>query len=314
MSRRANPTVIGAFVVGAVVLVVISVLLLARGNPFAAQPTYAMFFQGSVYGLQVGAPVIFRGVRVGTVTGIRLDIGPGENLEIPVTVETNPRNIRFIGPEEGQSVSIQKLIQRGLRAQLSLQSLLTGQLYVDLDFHPGKPAVFRAGRPGVHEIPTIESPREVLAQRLENFPVDKLAAAVENMNKLLVSLQDQVGPLSKEAQGTFADARDTLGSARRMLESANGAAIAARGAMGNIEHITGRDSELLRNANSALQQLAEAARSARDLTSSRSAVIYNLNDTLTEIRRAARSLRTLADTMERHPESVIWGRKPEKGK
>jgi paraquat-inducible protein B len=312
MSRRANPTVIGGFVLGAVILIVVSVMLFSRGNPFVGHPRYEMFFQGSAYGLQVGAPVIFRGVKVGTVTGIRLDIGPGESLAIPVTMETNPQNVRFIGSEEGQSVSMQRLIERGLRAQLSLQSVLTGQLYVDLDFHPEKPAVYRAKRPGGQEIPTIESPREVLARRLENFPVDKLASAVENMNKLLALLQDQVGPLSKGAQDTMTDARDTLATARKMLASANRAALATQGAMGNIEHITGGDSELLRNANAALQELAEAAHSARDLASSRSELVYNANASLVEIRRAARALRTLADTMERHPESIIWGTKTEK--
>ena len=100
MSKRANATLIGAFVVGAIALAVTIVLVLAGGQLFTEQQQYVMYFKGSVKGLAVGAPVNFRGVKIGTVTNIQLIVDTEElAFHIPVTVEI--KNDSFTASGDG---------------------------------------------------------------------------------------------------------------------------------------------------------------------------------------------------------------------
>ena len=144
MSKKTQPALIGAFVLGAITLAIAALFFVAGGDLWKKKSRYIMYFDGSVYGLQVGAPVVFRGVNIGLVRqiGIALDSNQ-QSFFIPVEIEL------FAQPAVdlyGQSVDINnqmasgQFVTQGLRAQLSMQSLLTGQLYIDLDFHPETPA------------------------------------------------------------------------------------------------------------------------------------------------------------------------------
>ena len=143
MSKQASPTLIGAFVVGAIALVVAGLLVFGSGRFFADRLTCVTNFPGSVKGLRVGAPVNFRGVRIGEVTRIQVlyDEQDGSML-IPVVMEVLPEQVTVIDRGDGQQsrrTEVEELIGRGLRAQLQTDSLVTGLLSVDLDFYPDAP-------------------------------------------------------------------------------------------------------------------------------------------------------------------------------
>ena len=161
MSRKANPTLIGAFVLGAIALAIITTLLLAGGSWFGERRQHVLYFAGAAQGLQVGAPVVFLGVKVGTVKQIQLGLDAQSNrFLVPVTIEVQPHVVHTHGGENidlRDRATVRQLVERGLRGRLRLQSLLTGQLYVDLDFHPDKPAIFAALDPEQSEIPTIRT-------------------------------------------------------------------------------------------------------------------------------------------------------------
>ncbi|MGH8068193.1 MAG: MlaD family protein [Candidatus Entotheonellia bacterium] len=144
MGRRANPTLIGAFLVGALALIVIGILVFARGQFLTEKRTFVSYFDGSVKGLNIGAPVDFKGVRVGSVTDIRVDYMTNEGeFRLPVFIEIEPDRISQVGVRKTREERLnlyQGMIERGLRAQLGTVSLVTGQLYVQLDFFPGTPA------------------------------------------------------------------------------------------------------------------------------------------------------------------------------
>src|SRR4030042_3764548 len=139
MSKQANKTMIGAFVVGATALVVAGVLVFGSAKFLKERHPFVMYFDGSVQGLDVGASVVFRGVKVGTVTDIELRTDPVNlTIQIPVFIEIEMDRLKRTGtlplkrtPAEGMKL----LVERGLRAQLELQSLVTGKLLVNLDFH-----------------------------------------------------------------------------------------------------------------------------------------------------------------------------------
>ena len=138
MSKKANPTLIGVFVVGALVLAVAGVLVFGRGNLFSEKRRYVLFFDESIKGLTVGAPVMFRGVPIGSVTGIKLCFDSQDmSMATPVFIETEPDRIQRIGErplasrileKRRQKEIMDRLIQKGLRAQLQTESLVTGRL------------------------------------------------------------------------------------------------------------------------------------------------------------------------------------------
>ena len=207
MSRQANPTLIGAFVLGAILLGAMTVLLLAGGQWFQKRSQHILYFEGAAQGLQIGAPVVFLGVKVGTVKRIQLGLDTKiRRFMVPVTIEVEPNMVHSSRGEEvdlRDRETIRQLVKQGLRGQLKMQSLLTGQLYVDLNFHPDKLARFFAPDSEVSEIPTIPTAAEELASKLEGFPMDTfladLAAISRSLNTILSSEAAKMIPVRLEA-------------------------------------------------------------------------------------------------------------------
>jgi paraquat-inducible protein B len=182
MSKPVSKTLIGAFVVGALVLAVAGIALFGSGKFLAKRPKLVMFFSGSVNGLTVGSPLQFRGVKIGNVTEIRAQFNPKDlTFAIPVYVEFDPESISVpeelkAAAEEGKFPLIKQLVNKGLKAQLRLKSIITGQLYIDVDFHPDQPIRLVGLEKRYLEIPTIQSPTEVLMATLEKFPIKQPTA------------------------------------------------------------------------------------------------------------------------------------------
>ncbi|UCD34191.1 MAG: MCE family protein, partial [Nitrospiraceae bacterium] len=176
MSKQANKTAVGAFVLGAIALAVAGVLIFGSGKFFADTDKYVLHFEGSVKGLNTGAPVMFRGVKIGSVTDILLRYDPVDlSVHIPVIIEVDRSRFSRINTVKERRTSINVLIERGLKAQLQLQSVVTGQLMVDLDFYPEDP-VNLVGNNDIPyaEVPTIPSNLQKLTKTLEQLPLDEL--------------------------------------------------------------------------------------------------------------------------------------------
>jgi paraquat-inducible protein B len=253
MSKRSNPTVIGAFVAGAIAIAVIGALVLGGRAWFSRPEPFVMFFDHSVAGLAIGAPVQFRGVLLGTVTDIRAVPGPGQ---IAVFVGLEVDSHRVFGSAERLSrerlrQTAKEAIARGLRAQLQMQSFVTGQLYVALDFFPDTPVRLTGLDPGVPEVPTVPTTTEQFSEqfrrivaRLEKLPLEQLmnssigaveavrvlaqspdlkqslqgAAVVVNEARTLVrKLNGQVDPLAASARQTLDEARGTVATLKSDL-------------------------------------------------------------------------------------------------
>jgi len=321
MSRQANPTLIGAFVLGAIVLGAVTVLLLAGGQWFQVRRQHVLYFEGAAQGLQVGAPVVFLGVKVGTVKRIQLGLDvENHRFMVPVTIEVEANMVQSRLGEQvdlRDRKTIRQLVERGLRAQLKMQSLLTGQLYVDLDFHPDKPARFIASDPDVSEIPTIPTAVEEIATKLEGFPMDAfladLAGISKSLNKILSSEETKKIPVRLEAtlshlQSLSAKADSNGGPVfaemRKALE-------AVRDAMVKVGGVAEAGSPMAVNLSKASEELAKTAQALQKLTGEESPTVQHLNTALQEVTRAARALRLLAETVEQQPEAVVQGKRLE---
>jgi paraquat-inducible protein B len=253
MSKPVSKTLIGGFVVGAVALVVAGVLIFGSGRLLKETFKFVMYFEGSVKGLNVGSPVVFRGVKIGSVTDILLRYNPADmSVKIPVIVEIDLDRVEVVGgvPHERDSLRIcRQLIERGLRAQLQMQSLVTGQLLIELDFQPDKPIKLVGTDTGCPEIPTIPSTLEELSKQIEEVPIEeifkKLLAAVEGIEKIVNSpevrgiisslnlaaedlrrlvrnIDGQVAPLGSEIDETLKDVRQVMENLQKLTRNLDG--------------------------------------------------------------------------------------------
>jgi paraquat-inducible protein B len=320
MSKHANPTVIGAFVVGAVILAVTAILLLGSGDLFVQKPRFVLYFKGSVKGLNVGSPVNFRGVNIGTVTNVQLVMGEsGSDIRIPVTIEINPANFiksdQMIGQmTESRKKKLTELIDAGMRAQLQLQSLLTGQLFIQLDFYPGT-RVDLVGDDRYPEIPTIPTPIEKITRKLEDFPVEQvmnnIISTSEGLNKLVNS---------PELHHSIQSLNETLENINRLVKSPelqqsitslhstlDDLGSLARNVNKQVEPLGSELHATLNETRLAVTQARATLESAQLLVSDQK-LLYAIDNALAEITSAARSVRDLTDFLERQPQSILRGK------
>ena len=219
MSKQANKTVIGIFVVGAIALAVVAVVVLGSGKFFKKTFTAVCYFEGSVGGLNIGAPVVFRGVKIGSVTDVILRGDPSTmTYTIPVYIEVEPDKVTVTGPRPKKAgEQIKRLIDRGLRASLEMQSFVTGQMQVGLDLHPDKPAKFVAENKEELEIPTIPTPMQELTKKIQNLPIDKifekLASALDGIDKVVKS---------PEISEAIRSVNLALGDVRKLVKNVDG--------------------------------------------------------------------------------------------
>ena len=200
MSKSANKTLIGAFVVGALALLVLAIAVFGSGKLFQSSSRYVLFFEGSISGLSVGSPVMFRGVPVGRVTEIRLTGDLGKMVfQTPVFIELtkNKSAETFIDDEvddDNAQEYLDRLVAHGLRATLATQSLLTGQLMIEMDFYPKTqlPYIIDKAKDydGVPEIPTIPSKLDNIWQQFTSLPFSKITKNVLDITDSLKSVLD----------------------------------------------------------------------------------------------------------------------------
>ena len=253
MSKGASKTMIGGFVVGGVALLLVAVLIFGSGKIFSQKVKLVLFFEESVSGLSLGAPVVFRGVTIGSVVAVELWNYPQQlKVVIPVYIEVDPGRFKVMGEQhQGIDMTFKSQIEKGLRAQIKMQSLVTGQLMIYADYFPGKPIRLVGAEKRYPEIPTIPSGTEEVMKALEQIPVQeivlKATKALDGIERLINSpktqeiagtldttLKDfqkavgeirtlaknvdaQVGPLAAETKGTLGDTRNLIKSADKEI-------------------------------------------------------------------------------------------------
>ncbi|MBU0547904.1 MAG: MCE family protein [Candidatus Omnitrophica bacterium] len=208
--RKANKTLIGAFVVGAVVLLIVAIIVFGSGMLFKQSDKYVLFFDGSIKGLSEGAPVIFRGVKIGNVNNIGLLYNEKErNVLIPVTIDVELSRVKGV-PDKFGYPDYRQLIKEGLRAKLEIQNFITGQLMLGLDFYPDQPAKMYDIIKKYPELPALPISPDIF-DVMNKIPVIKIAddleQTVSGINRLVNSegvaeLQKTLLEVSQAARST----------------------------------------------------------------------------------------------------------------
>jgi len=318
-SKRASPTLVGVFVLGALALAVAGLAVFGSGKLFRRTAQFVMVFGGSVNGLSVGAPVKFRGVQVGSVTKIMLSL-PGmtlPELRIPVFIEIDQDLVSKLGGmiNPAEPTSFAALIDEGLRAQLQLESIVTGVLFVELDLFPGSPVnLFLPKESGYLEIPT----QPTLLQEASQTGADLIAKLRDvDFDGLVTSIRDaarSVGDLagSPELRQTLVAAREAMVSARdtlteirpRIPQFTSGVDSASNRLQGSLK----RFDATLGSLDTALGSLDTTLGSVNRLVDPSAPLVYQLTTTLGDLGKAAQSIRELADYLDRNPSAIITGR------
>ncbi len=317
MSDKPHTVAIGAFVFGAILIALVTLLFLL-GSGFGNRETVVMVFDGSVKGLNVGAPMTLRGVQVGQVTKIELILNADKgNVIMLVEADLNAKNIRREGPATANLT--EELITRGLRAQLNTQSLLTGLLYIELDFHPQTALNLADIDSPYTQLPTIPTNLQRIAQKLEDVDVSKLTDDLEsisngintlvsseefqNLPTNITSTMDSVRELSAQLQEQLARTGPKLDN---VLDETSVTVARANKQIPKLSTLIEGNLKVLNEAITAFEQ---GMREVEGLASSDSPTLYQLNTALQEVSRASRSLQSLANTLEQQPEAIIRGKR-----
>lgn len=356
---------VGLFALLGLALLAVSVVL-TTGGWFSATERAVMRFDSSVFGLQAGAPVVFRGVRVGQVTAIGFAPGaPGRSadqatagpaartdaLAVPVTAEFDRELLHQLQAAAGVAVpgatskdsvgpndAVKALVARGLVARLALQSLLTGQLYVDLAFDDARVSVqaaTNASPSGLPLIPTAATRLQTLQAQLEGLDLAQIgrdvaavaasarqlldgpeparalartADAAVALETLALRLERDIAPLARAAQGSLTESQrafQELGTgARQFGQAAQQVADAAS----QVQALARDGTPVLVEVQRAAAELGRAAASLRAVAGEDSTLRGEAERALQDVSRAARALREVGETLERHPDALLRGR------
>jgi paraquat-inducible protein B len=316
MAKQANRMMIGGFVVLAVIIMAASLVVFGSGKFFQKTNKYVLYFDESIKGLSVGAPVLFQGVPVGSVTSIILEADLVKmKTQIPVLIEIDPDRWKVRAGERNYRKVGAKLIEMGLRAQLIMQSFITGQLMIQLDFNPQSTVCYAPAQTDKDYkdyivIPTCQSTGEKLSQALEHLNLQKLEMHLESTLAgvdRVVNNPDLTASI-RALKGTLQDASKLLTRVDHQVDP-----------LANDVKKTAKDfSNLANNVDNRVggvtTGLDKTMSSARGVLSEDSPLMVELETTLKEFSAMSRSFRQLANYLDQHPEALIRGKGKPGGK
>lgn len=331
MSKQVSPMAVGTFILSGLGLLILAVLIFGNGQLFKPKIRWVVYFDSSLNGLNVGAPVKVQGVEVGIVKEIHLQLDAASTrLWKPVVLEIEPGRVGNVDgsplmlplTSSARHKMMEGLIETGLRARLEVQSILTGLLYVNLDFVKDQPARLTGLKyDGLPEVPSVP-PRvdevlgtiEELAKKINNMPIETLisdlAATVQEvrvitsseetkrsriaLTKALEDAQQMLAKLDKQLPDLIGD----LGQASRSVN------LTADETTKLIKDVHGQILPLIQSADRALLNASATLENISALTEADS----SLHGAVEELRDAGRSIKVLSDYLERHPDAIVFGK------
>lgn len=325
MTEKGTKTLIGTFVMGAVMLLVAGVLLIGSGALFSRNSAFVLYFDTSLRGLVAGSPVYFKGVRVGKVRSIQISMeGKEGDFRTPVVIELEGELIFGSMPGMAQDddfmddpVAVQQLIKSGLRARLGMQSFITGQLTVDLDMIPNAPPVDLATlQPyrGIMQLPTLPSSLDAMFDVITDLPIADIAhevlLAVRTLNKQLTSLD--LAALTSSLTALSIEMRNQVAELPVVRQEAVTALHQVAVLATNLDRDSGIALKKLDVTLTSINQLSldasKTMHTATQLFSENSAPMLELSQTMEALRNAAQSISSLAILLELKPDALIFGR------
>ncbi|HEX9166673.1 MAG TPA: MlaD family protein [Gemmatimonadales bacterium] len=326
-----HPRRVGIFVVTGTALLVAGVMLLNQDSLFSQRYQFVAWFKGSVNGLGPSSPVKMKGIEIGRVTGVYLGLpgqttfrqqdtaaGHGEGVavpdRVPVLFEVDERLLGEAGVASRLSEPgrLAYLIELGLRAELKLESFVTGQQYVALDFRPETEAIL-LNDTGIQqlEIPTVAPPLQSVQEDIAAVAKQIREADIAGMANRLSSVMARIDTtLSEMDVGSVGDRLDrTLTRVEDALDAVQHLAATADSSVTPMRHSMTETSDRLRQSLDSLDAMTQTMRAAMDPNSPLS---VRMAESFRELGEAANAMRRLAEYLERNPSTLVRGRAKEK--
>ena len=316
--KRLGTISIGLFVLGAFILVLGALFLFASRDILKTKRYFVAYFEQSVNGLDIGAPIKFRGIEVGQVIAIE-GVYDTETAEVTprLILEFLPETLRNANVSDGEYTLFQPLVNRGMRASLKSQSLLTGQLYLSLDFHPDRPIrTLGNDNDPYPEMPTFDSGFDELIGAFEDLPLEAL---LQQTTSTLRSLEGLLG------RDSVLEATDYLPILLQNTDLAAAAITAlveidlpntTENLRDNLtlltEQLSGDTlkslSDSSRQAELTFAELEKTLTLAQERMQPGDPILFELRSALREIQASAAAFKSLSEFIEQHPESFIRGK------
>lgn len=317
MSESRKPFLIGAFLLSGVAFLAAGLLLLSRDSLLSRPVEYVVYFTGALDGLDVGADVTYRGVKVGNVQQINLSYDRTLNdVVMPVTIRINSESARSKKKDRGFDHSIEPLIAKGLRAQLQTPSLLTGKAIVALDFFPEQPGYIRDPHiidlPAIPTVPSrIDQIADVLRDLAKGLKEMPLKETLEAANKTLLAFERIA--TAPETQAGLHSLSVSLANFEKisqqlqqrlpgMLDNVHSGSVELKDALVDVRHAA-------QSARDALQQMDAMVSDGRRSLGPQSELQYELLQSLQDLGQASKALQRTAESLEQQPQSIIFGKK-----
>ncbi|MEP2777342.1 MAG: MlaD family protein [Luteolibacter sp.] len=335
MSKKASPTMIGLFTLLGLLIVGTALVSLGAGKYFEKKHKVLLYFDKSVYGLQVGSDVRFGGVRIGQVSSISVLVDTLQNRKIiPVVLELADKDLQSVsGSGEGMldfssEEGVEKAVKRGLRAGMKQESLVTGQLYVEFDIAPDMKGFNYEGRhylpyPVVPTIPTeidelisgitdgLKKINELDLEGLMTEMRDVLRGAKTQIDGLeLKEINDNLTVISRDIRELTSDGRLTRALTDLEKSLAEIRELSAK-ANENIDPLLAEVEELTKTAKESLERIDDTAGELSKVTDPRSPLLLNFQNLMHETEIASRALRELTNDLKRNPNTLLRGKESE---
>ncbi|MCU7836648.1 MAG: MCE family protein [gamma proteobacterium symbiont of Taylorina sp.] len=339
MSVKANPVVVGGFVMGAIILIIISLLVLGSGRFFKDDLRLMAVFPGTVKGLHIGSPVLFRGVNIGSVTKIKLYHDPETRQSlVPVYIDLKQEILELINSdaENTQLTKEQELefmvamVKSGLHARLTMESLVSGRQLVEFEIDADIPIKLTGIDKQFLEIPTTESDINKLQNLLKSIPMTELTKSlvitVREINKLFADkdskiIFDNINATIRESQALFENLnQQVIPLAQSTQKNLDEIGVLLNNTDTQLSGTLGEFLRLTKNLNQQLKLLTDSGTRAfvkteqtfnniNQMVDQESITRNKLEESLNELSKAAKSFRIFTEYLERHPEALIQGKK-----
>lgn len=332
MSQKANPTLIGAFTLIGLLIAGAAVVLFGAGKYFERSHKVLLHFDKSAIGLLVGSDVRFGGVRIGTVSSIHVMVDTEKNRKIiPVVVELAEKDLMSIGTTTGVAIDfssregVKRAVERGLRAGMKQQSLLTGLLYIEFDIVPNTPG-FEYDGPTVADYPTVPTiATEIdeliagVADGLKKINALDLDGIVKELRKVLSSAEKQVADLNTkqisdniiaitEDVESFTKGEQLTNAIKHLDETVLEFKALTTKVGEKVDPLVEDFSKVANKASDSLAKIESAGNELSRSLNPRGPVLLRLQDVLLETERAARAIKELANDLKRNPNALLMGK------
>ncbi len=322
MGKKANPTIIGAFVVSSITIAVIAVMVFGGAKFFAQNDMFVSYFSDTIHGLDIGAPVKYKGVTIGKVEDIRLRIRDNNLRDSTVSVIYSV-DIRALRRKSGTTSetlvdTMDHQIKEGLRAKLSFQSIVTGMLYIELDYlaSPDEPYTEHHSRMGYKEIPIARSMLSEMGKSIDKMMANISKIDFEeisgNANKLLLNLNSKIDQL--DVKKINDDALEALANVNKVIQNpAIGNSLAnvdelLKEVRSLVAKLDGTLENIEKSANIVMKDADEMLLNVNSIIAPQSPFRFELAMALKQLSDTLSSVKNLAEFVERNPNSIITGK------